>query len=93
MSCADVSTETTCHRKVQGPFSRSTLTGVRTPRDEKSGTRSDYYGLTEIAAALDLDRQLVTAWRRRGSHAIPEPDAELARAALSGPAEATRTAG
>lgn len=43
----------------------------------ESESRSAYYGLTEIAAALDLDRQLVTAWRRRGSHAIPEPDAEL----------------
>lgn len=39
--------------------------------------RQAFYGITEIAAALDVDRQLVTAWRRRGSHAFPEPDAEL----------------
>lgn len=39
--------------------------------------RSAFYGITEIAAALALDRQLVTAWRRRGTHAMPEPDAEL----------------
>ena len=39
--------------------------------------RAAFYGITEIAASLDLDRQLVTVWRRRGSHAIPQPDAEL----------------
>ncbi|MFI5693283.1 hypothetical protein ACIA58_15670 [Kribbella sp. NPDC051586] len=39
--------------------------------------RKEYYGLAEIADALGLNRQLVTAWRRRRSHGIPEPDGEL----------------
>src|SRR5262249_7249252 len=32
----------------------------------------------EIADALGVGRQLVAAWRRRGSHGMPDPDAELA---------------
>lgn len=40
--------------------------------------RQAFYGISEIAVAIAADRQLVTAWRRRGSHAMPEPDAELA---------------
>ncbi|MFC6156066.1 hypothetical protein [Kribbella jiaozuonensis] len=39
--------------------------------------RKEYYGLAEIADALGLNRQLVTAWRRRRSHGIPDPDGEL----------------
>lgn len=39
--------------------------------------RRGFYGLAEIADALGLSRQLVTVWRRRRSHGIPEPDAEL----------------
>ncbi|MEU4197835.1 hypothetical protein AB0E69_38485 [Kribbella sp. NPDC026611] len=39
--------------------------------------RRTYYGIAEIAAALGLNRQLVTAWRRRRSHGIPDPDGEL----------------
>ncbi|WP_410575490.1 helix-turn-helix transcriptional regulator [Amycolatopsis sp. cmx-4-61] len=39
--------------------------------------RRAYYGLAEIADALGLSRQLVTVWRRRRSHDIPEPTAEL----------------
>jgi hypothetical protein len=41
------------------------------------GGRKAFYGIAEIAEALGLNRQLVTAWRRRRSHGIPEPDAEL----------------
>jgi hypothetical protein len=41
------------------------------------GERKAFYGIAEIAEALGLNRQLVTAWRRRRSHGIPEPDAEL----------------
>jgi transposase-like protein len=40
--------------------------------------RRDFYGIAEIADALGLARQLVTVWRKRRSHGIPEPDAELA---------------
>ncbi|GAA0588693.1 hypothetical protein HPO96_03225 [Kribbella sandramycini] len=39
--------------------------------------RKAFYGIAEIADALGLNRQLVTAWRRRRSHGIPEPDGEL----------------
>ncbi len=39
--------------------------------------RKAFYGIAEIAEALGLNRQLVTAWRRRRSHGMPEPDAEL----------------
>jgi transposase-like protein len=42
-----------------------------------SGERKAFYGIAEIAEALGLNRQLVTAWRRRRSHGMPEPDAEL----------------
>lgn len=38
----------------------------------------DFYGIAEIADELGLSRQLVTVWRKRRSHGIPEPDAELA---------------
>jgi hypothetical protein len=41
------------------------------------GSRKAFYGIAEIAEALGLNRQLVTAWRRRRSHGMPEPDAEL----------------
>jgi hypothetical protein len=41
------------------------------------GGRKAFYGIAEIAEALGLNRQLVTAWRRRRSHGMPEPDAEL----------------
>ncbi|MBB5896106.1 hypothetical protein ACFFS4_24660 [Kutzneria kofuensis] len=37
-----------------------------------------FYGIAEIADALGLARQLVTVWRKRRSHGMPEPDAELA---------------
>ncbi|QNE21760.1 hypothetical protein F1D05_32370 [Kribbella qitaiheensis] len=40
-------------------------------------SRKAFYGIAEIAETLGLNRQLVTAWRRRRSHGIPEPDAEL----------------
>jgi hypothetical protein len=40
--------------------------------------RQAVYGIAEIADALGVGRQLVAAWRRRGSHGMPEPDAELA---------------
>ncbi|MEV8372618.1 hypothetical protein AB0P21_07765 [Kribbella sp. NPDC056861] len=40
-------------------------------------SRKAFYGIAEIAEALGLNRQLVTAWRRRRSHGMPEPDAEL----------------
>jgi hypothetical protein len=36
------------------------------------------YGIAEIADTLGVARQLVAAWRRRRSHGMPEPDAELA---------------
>jgi hypothetical protein len=36
------------------------------------------YGIAEIADTLGVGRQLVAAWRRRRSHGMPEPDAELA---------------
>lgn len=39
--------------------------------------RRAFYGITEIADALGLNRQLVTVWRKRRSHGLPEPDAEL----------------
>lgn len=38
----------------------------------------EYYGIAEIADDLGLGRPLVTAWRKRRSHGMPEPDAELA---------------
>lgn len=44
---------------------------------EDPAPRRAYYGLAEIADALGLSRQLVTVWRRRRSHDIPEPTAEL----------------
>jgi hypothetical protein len=40
--------------------------------------RHAIYGIAEIADVLGVGRQLVAAWRRRRSHGIPEPDAELA---------------
>jgi transcriptional regulator with XRE-family HTH domain len=46
-------------------------TGVPAPRHAM-------YGIAEIADALGVGRQLVAAWRRRRSHGMPEPDAELA---------------
>ncbi|HEY0694963.1 MAG TPA: hypothetical protein VGD71_38750 [Kribbella sp.] len=45
--------------------------------EETDPSRKAFYGIAEIAEALGLNRQLVTAWRRRRSHGIPEPDAEL----------------
>jgi hypothetical protein len=42
-----------------------------------SGRRRAFYGIAEIADALDMGRQLVTVWRRRRSRNMPEPDAEL----------------
>jgi len=39
--------------------------------------RRAFYGIAEIADAAELSRQLVTVWRRRRSHGMPEPDAEL----------------
>ncbi|WP_133977193.1 hypothetical protein [Kribbella voronezhensis] len=44
---------------------------------EREPSRKAFYGIAEIAEALGLNRQLVTAWRRRRSHGMPEPDAEL----------------
>jgi len=44
--------------------------------DESAGRR--LYGIAEIAAALAVDRQLVTVWRRRSSRGMPSPDFELA---------------
>jgi hypothetical protein len=40
--------------------------------------RPAIYGIAEIADALGVGRQLVAMWRRRRSHGMPEPDAELA---------------
>jgi hypothetical protein len=40
--------------------------------------RREFYGIAEIADALGLARGLVTVWRKRRSHGMPEPDAELA---------------
>lgn len=40
--------------------------------------RHAIYGIAEIADVLGVGRQLVAAWRRRRSHGMPEPDAELA---------------
>lgn len=45
-------------------------------------SRRDFYGIAEVADALGLNRQLVTVWRRRRSHGMPEPDAELASGPL-----------
>src|SRR5262245_9710523 len=36
------------------------------------------YGIAEVADRLSVDRRLVAAWRHRGTHAMPLPDAELA---------------
>jgi hypothetical protein len=44
--------------------------------------RRRHYGIAEIADALDLNRQLVTVWRRRRSWGMPEPDDELASGPL-----------
>lgn len=52
-----------------------------------SPARRELYGIAEIADALGLPRQLVTVWRRRRAHGMPEPDAELA----SGPVWAGTT--
>jgi hypothetical protein len=41
-----------------------------------------FYGIAEIAEALGIDRQLVTVWRRRSSHAMPPPDDELSSGPL-----------
>ena len=49
--------------------------------DVVSGYRRDvgeFYGIAEIADGLGLSRQLVAVWRRRRSHGMPDPDAELA---------------
>lgn len=40
--------------------------------------RHAIYGIAEIADTVGIGRQLVAAWRRRRSHGMPEPDAELA---------------
>jgi hypothetical protein len=45
---------------------------------EERVVHRDFYGIAEIADALGLARTLVTVWRRRRSHGMPEPDAELA---------------
>ena len=50
---------------------------TRAGRRGSAQPRRDFYGIAEIADALDLSRQLVTVWRRRRSHGLPEPDAEL----------------
>jgi hypothetical protein len=52
------------------------------PRDAAPAPRRRHYGIAEIADALDQNRQLVTAWRRRLSHAMPPPDDELASGPL-----------
>lgn len=44
--------------------------------------RRQHYGIAEIADSLEVDRQLVTVWRRRRSRGIPEPDDELAAGPL-----------
>ena len=44
---------------------------------EPSRPRRRYYGIAEIADAVGVDRQLVTMWRRRSSHGMPDPDEEL----------------
>lgn len=44
----------------------------------KRAARREFYGIAEIADSLGLARQLVTVWRKRRSHGMPEPDAELA---------------
>jgi hypothetical protein len=41
-----------------------------------------FYGIAEIAETLGIDRQLVTAWRRRSSHGMPPPDEELSSGPL-----------
>lgn len=51
-------------------------------RQSDGGNRRDFYGIAEVADALGLDRQLVTVWRKRRSHSMPEPDAELASGPL-----------
>ncbi len=52
------------------------ITGYSEPMGARA-ERKAFYGIAEIADALGLNRQLVTAWRRRRSHGIPEPDGEL----------------
>jgi hypothetical protein len=47
-------------------------------RSAETPARHAIYGIAEIADALGVGRQLVAAWRRRRSHGMPEPDAELA---------------
>jgi transcriptional regulator with XRE-family HTH domain len=47
-------------------------------RPTAPAARPAIYGIAEIADALGVGRQLVAAWRRRRSHGMPEPDAELA---------------
>lgn len=42
------------------------------------GVHRACYGIAEIADSVGVGRQLVAAWRRRRSHGMPEPDAELA---------------
>jgi hypothetical protein len=56
--------------------SEPTLRAV--PRPAAPAARHAIYGIAEIADALGVGRQLVAAWRRRRSHGMPEPDAELA---------------
>lgn len=55
---------------------------VSADRSAAARPQRDFYGIAEIADALGLNRQLVTAWRRRRSHGMPEPDAELAAGPL-----------
>ncbi|WUH98450.1 hypothetical protein OHR68_33870 [Spirillospora sp. NBC_00431] len=55
------------------------MSGTRPPGGEP---RRDFYGIAEIADAIGVNRQLVTAWRRRRSHGMPDPDAELAAGPL-----------
>src|SRR5919197_122848 len=70
-----VSDDKVCCRRVRlGPV------GADRPAEAKP--QRDFYGIAEIAEALELNRQLVTAWRRRRSHGMPEPDAELAAGPL-----------
>jgi hypothetical protein len=50
---------------------------MRATADDRE-VRREFYGIAEIADSLGLARQLVTVWRKRRSHGMPEPDAELA---------------
>src|SRR6185312_8290976 len=75
----DVATATTTPWRTPSKKSRCNFkrqSGVRV-RSETPGPRRRYYGIAEIADALGVDRQLVTVWRRRSSHGMPDPDEEL----------------